>query len=45
MDYPHYTDVDGWGAYAFNPEASTVAKITVPTQGYAVCGRKLLHFI
>ncbi len=26
------TDVDGWGAYAFNPEVSTVAKITVPTQ-------------
>jgi len=25
------TDVDGWGAYAFKPEASTVAKITVPT--------------
>lgn len=26
------TDLDGWGAYAFKPEASTVAKIAVPTQ-------------
>ncbi|NJL74604.1 MAG: DUF2911 domain-containing protein [Saprospiraceae bacterium] len=25
------TDLDGWGAYSFKPEASTVAKITVPT--------------
>jgi hypothetical protein len=26
------TDNDGWGHYAFNPEESTVAKITVPKQ-------------
>ena len=26
------TDTDGWGHYAFNPEESTVAKITVPKQ-------------
>ena len=25
------TDKDGWGQYAFKPEESTVAKITVPT--------------
>ncbi len=25
------TDLDGWGHYAFNPDESTVAKITVPT--------------
>ena len=26
------TDTDGWGQYAFKPEESTVAKITVPTR-------------
>lgn len=26
------TDTDGWGHYSFNPEISTVAKITVPTK-------------
>ena len=26
------TDLDGWGHYAFKPEESTVAKITVPTE-------------
>ncbi|WMN07337.1 DUF2911 domain-containing protein [Marivirga arenosa] len=26
------TDTDGWGHYAFKPEESTVAKITVPTE-------------
>ncbi len=26
------TDTDGWGHYAFKPEESTVAKITVPKQ-------------
>lgn len=26
------TDTDGWGQYAFKPEQSTVAKITVPKQ-------------
>lgn len=26
------TDTDGWGQYAFNPEESTVAKISVPVQ-------------
>ena len=26
------TDNDGWGQYAFKPEESTVAKITVPTE-------------
>jgi hypothetical protein len=25
------SDLDGWGQYAFKPEASTVAQITVPT--------------
>lgn len=29
------TDNDGWGQYAFKPEESTVAKITVPTAATA----------
>ena len=26
------SDVDAWGSYAFKPEESTVAKVTVPTE-------------
>jgi len=31
-EIPFSTDNDGWGQYAFKPEESTIAKITVPTQ-------------